>query len=222
MNKTQDIEAEGSSSSTTTNTITLQEQEQPLLENAPKLPKQPKTPKQKAIRKTFKGTGHLSQLLPTGSVLTFQMFSPAFTHQGQCDTPMNMLMTVGLLAFCSISCFLMSFTDSVRDERGKVRYGLATFKGLWVIDGSVKVPEEEAAKYKIRFLDFFHAVSSILVFAAVALFDKNIVKCFCPEPSEETKQMLVKVPVGIGIVCSILFVLFPSKRHGIGKPLSRR
>ncbi|KAM5578227.1 protein DMP7 [Rosa sericea] len=221
---------------------TLQEAQHPLLENynssnnsppatAPassRLPsssivasKPPKTPAQKAMRKTFKGTAHLANLLPTGTVLTFQMFSPSFTQQGKCPTVANHTMTISLLIFCSISSFLLCFTDSFRDERGKVRYGLATFQGLFVLDGSHTIGAENAAKYKLTFIDFFHAFMSVLVFGAVASFDQNIVNCFYPKPSEEGKQLLFAVPVGVGVVCSILFVLFPTRRHGIGFPLSR-
>ncbi|KAL9454679.1 hypothetical protein AB3S75_010140 [Citrus x aurantiifolia] len=195
-----------------------QQQQLPLLENAPKAQK---TPAQKAIRKTFKGTAHLARLLPTGSVLTFQILSPILTHQGRCPTHASRVITLGLLALCGVSCFILRLTDSFRDERGKVRYGLATFRGLWVIDTSLKLTPEEKAQYQLKFIDLFHALASILVFAAIALFDKNVVNCFFPTPSEEAKELLMRVPIGIGIACSILFVLFPSKRHGIGCPLSK-
>lgn len=195
-----------------------QQQQLPLLENAPKAQK---TPAQKAIRKTFKGTAHLARLLPTGSVLTFQILSPILTHQGRCPTHASRVITLGLLALCGVSCFILRLTDSFRDERGKVRYGLATFRGLWVIDTSLKLTPEEKAQYQLKFIDLFHALASILVFAAIALFDKNVVNCFFPTPSEEAKELLMRVPIGIGIACSILFVLFPSQRHGIGCPLSK-
>ncbi|XP_061352368.1 protein DMP7-like [Gastrolobium bilobum] len=197
------------------------ETQQPLLENAPTPQKTPKTPTQKTIRKAFKGTAHLAKLLPTGTVLIFQILSPVFTHEGQCHTQTSKAMTIGLLTFCSISCFLLSFTDSFRDERGKVRYGMASSNGLWILDASVRLPIDEAAKYRLRFIDFFHAFTSILVFGAIALFDKSVVSCLVPKPSEEAKELLVAVPIGIGLVCSVLFVLFPSQRHGIGFPLSR-
>ncbi|WCJ30913.1 hypothetical protein M5689_012434 [Euphorbia peplus] len=191
----------------------------PLLENATP---PTKTPAQKAIRKTFKGTAHLSKLLPTGSVLAFQIFSPIFTHGGQCNTITSRSLTLTLLSTCAFSCFALCFTDSFRDERGKVRYGLATFSGLWVMDGSkVKIPIDEAVKYRLRVIDFLHAFMSILVFGTVALFDKNVVKCFCPTPSDEEKDLLIVLPFGVGLICSILFLAFPSKRHGIGSPLSR-
>lgn len=90
-----------------------------------------------------------------------------------------------------------------------------------MLDGSQTIATEEATKYKLTFIDFFHAFMSVLVFGAVALFNQNIVNCFYPQPSEEGKQLLFAVPVGVGVVCSILFVLFPTRRHGIGFPLSR-
>lgn len=90
-----------------------------------------------------------------------------------------------------------------------------------MIDGLVTLEPEEAEKYRLKFIDFFHAFLSILVFAAVALFDKNIVKCFYPAPTEEFKELLIALPIGTGLVCSLLFIAFPSKRHGIGFPLSR-
>ncbi|XP_057420192.1 protein DMP7-like [Lotus japonicus] len=199
-----------------------QEQQQPLLENTPSpQQKPPKTPTQKTMRKAFKGTAHLAKLLPTGTVLIFQTLSPALTHRGQCQTLTSQAMTLALLTFCGASCFVLSFTDSFRDERGKVRYGVATRTGIWIVDGSVRLPVDEAANYRLRFIDFFHAFAAVLVFVAVALFDQSVVRCFVPEPSEEAKEVLVKLPIGIGLVCSVLFVLFPSKRHGIGFPLSR-
>ncbi|KAJ6289690.1 hypothetical protein OIU78_025585 [Salix suchowensis] len=192
---------------------------QPFLENA--LQKPAKTPGQKAMRKTFKGTAHLARLLPTGSVLAFQILSPVLTHEGQCRSITSQTMTLGLLALCGLACFLLCFTDSFRDARGKVRYGMVTFKGLWIMDSPVELSPEEAAKYKLRFIDVLHAFMSILVFGAVSLFDKNVVKCFFPTPTDEAKDLLIAVPATIGVICSILFLAFPSKRHGIGCPLSR-
>jgi hypothetical protein len=202
--------------------VAVEEQQQPLLENAPTTsPTAPsKTPVQKAIRKTFKISAHMANLLPTGTGLAFQIMSPVFTHQGQCHTTTSKFMSLGLLGVCCFSCFLLCFSDSFRDGSGKVRHGLATFRGLWVIDG-LPLDAEEAAKYRLRLVDFFHAFMSVLVFAAVALSDQKVVKCFYPTLSGEAKDFLVALPTGIGVACSLLFAAFPSKRHGIGFPLSR-
>lgn len=81
---------------------------------------------------------------------------------------------------------------------------------------------EVAARYRLRFMDFVHAFMSVLVFGAVALFDQNVVKCFYPTPSDEVKELLTNLPVGIGVLCSMMFVAFPTERHGIGFPLSAK
>lgn len=90
-----------------------------------------------------------------------------------------------------------------------------------MIDGSVRLLPKEAEKYKIRFIDLVHACMSVMVFAAVVLFDQNVVKCFVPTPSEEMEDLLTTVPVVIGVVCGLMFVKFPTRRHGIGCPLSK-
>ncbi|WOL14531.1 hypothetical protein Cni_G23312 [Canna indica] len=177
------------------------------------------TPIQKAISQTFMSASHLAKLLPTGTVLAFQLLSPIFTNSGNC-LAVNRLMTAYLIVLCALSCLFLSFSDSFRDEKGNVRYGFATFRGLWVIDGTAQLPPDRAMQYKIKFIDFIHAFASISVFAAVALFDQNVVSCFYPIPSEETKQVLTCLPVGIGFFSSMLFVTFPTTRHGIGFPLS--
>lgn len=173
-----------------------------------------------AISKTFKSTAHLANLLPTGTVLAFQLLAPLTTNAGVCDA-VSRVMTAGLVALCVISCFILSFTDSFRDSAGRVRYGLATFRGMWVIDGvSPGLPAEEAAQYRIRFIDWVHGLMSVVVFAGVAMFDENVVGCFYPEPSLEMKEVLTVVPVAIGVFGSMVFVAFPTTRHGIGFPLS--
>ncbi|CAL9015552.1 unnamed protein product [Prunus brigantina] len=196
------------------------EQELPLLQDMPKsVTEEERTLIQKAIRQTFQSTAHLANLLPTGTVLAFQLLAPIFSNQGNCDSA-SRSMTAGLVALCGASCFLLSFTDSYRDKNGNVCYGFATFRGLWIIDGSTTLSPEVDANFQLRFIDFLHAFMSILVFAAVALFDQNVVNCFYPSPSDKAQEILTALPVGIGVICSMLFVVFPTKRHGIGFPLS--
>ncbi|XP_054777515.1 protein DMP6-like [Prosopis cineraria] len=194
------------------------EEKHPLLLNMA-VPEAERSLIQKAMNQTFQSSAHLANLLPTGSVLAFQLLSPIFTNLGICDS-VSRFMTAGLVALCGASCFLLCFTDSFRDYKGNICYGFATFNGLWVIDGSTTLPLELAAKYRLRFIDFMHAVMSVLVFAAIAMFDQNVVNCFFPEPSNQTQEVLTSLPVGIGVICSMLFVVFPTHRHGIGFPLS--
>ncbi|KAG9457662.1 hypothetical protein H6P81_002170 [Aristolochia fimbriata] len=198
------------------------EHHQPLLQGEEVRSSGPvRSPVQNAIHRAFRNTAHLANLLPTGTVLTFQLLSPVFTNQGKCS-PTNHYMTKCLIVLCGISCFVLSFTDSYRDGEGRVRHGLATLKGLWVFDGedASALHPDVATKYRLKFIDFVHAVMSIMVFGVVVLFDQNVVKCFCPEPSEDVKEILTGLPVGIGFVCSLMFIAFPTTRHGIGFPLS--
>ncbi|XP_020230900.1 protein DMP4 [Cajanus cajan] len=129
-------------------------------------------------------------------------------------------MTAALVSLCGASCFLLCLTDSFRDNKRNICYGLATLRGLWVIDGSTTLPPQLSAKYRLKFIDFMHAVMSVLVFAAIALFDQNVVNCFFPAPSNETQEILTALPVGIGVFSGMFFVTFPTQRHGIGFPLS--
>ncbi|MFS7998169.1 putative protein DMP [Helianthus anomalus] len=200
--------------------INIENQEaDPLLERTLLPESVEKTLIQKAISQTFQSTAHLANLLPTGSVLAFQVLSPIFANQGACD-PVSRGMTAALVALCGLSCFLFSFTDSFKDGEGNVCYGFATIRGLYVIDGNISLAPEVAAKYRLRFIDFMHAFMSIMVFAAVTLFNQDVVNCFYPSPSDEIKELLTALPVGLGVVCSMLFVVFPTQRHGIGFPVT--
>ncbi|KAH6773667.1 transmembrane protein [Perilla frutescens var. hirtella] len=191
----------------------------PLLADKDLLPQVERNLIQEAISQTFQSTANLANLLPTGSVLAFQLLAPIFSNEGKCDAVTRPL-TAGLIALCGLSCILLNFTDSFKDQKGNLCYGFATFSGFWIIDGSGTLPPEMAAKYKLKFIDFAHAFMSALVFTAITLFDQNVVNCFYPEPSTGTQELLESLPVGIGVICSMLFVAFPTKRHGIGFPVS--
>ncbi|XP_029119631.1 protein DMP6-like [Elaeis guineensis] len=174
---------------------------------------------QKTMQRTFKSTANLANLLPTGTVLTFQVLSPTCTNLGRC-TGVNRTATACLVALCGLSCFILNFTDSFHDPEaaeGKVHYGLATFRGLWVFDDAVP---REPDKFRIGFRDFVHAFMSVLVFMAVVLCEKSVVSCFYPFRSENMEQLLAMLPVAIGVLGSALFVVLPTTRHGIGFPQS--
>ncbi|XP_047330453.1 protein DMP7-like [Impatiens glandulifera] len=176
-----------------------------------------KSSTKRAAKKTFKASDELSNLLPTGSVLAFQTLAPVITQQGK-------YVTTAFLSLCAASCFFSCFTDSFIDRKGKVRYGVATFRGIWVIDSSEEdggISKEEAAKYKVGFMDFFHAGLSVLVFVGLTLFDKDVINCFFSGSSKTIEEILLIIPLVITVVCSVLFVLFPTKRHGIGHALSQ-
>lgn len=183
----------------------------------------PSTLRQRALSQTLASTANLANLLPTGTLLAFQLLTPVFTNNGACDAVTRSL-TLILLLLLAFSCFLSSFTDSFKTPDGRVFYGIATFKGLWLFDyvdesgSAASLPD--LSKYKFRFIDGVHAVLSVLVFVAVAMRDKNVVSCFYPQPAREVQEVLDIVPVGIGLICSLLFVVFPTTRHGIGYPVT--
>lgn len=167
-------------------------------------------------------TANLANLLPTGTLLAFNLLAPAFTNHGACDATTTLL-TRGLLAALALSCALASFTDSVRAPAdGRVYYGVATPRGLWLIDyPPAAPPPPDTAAYRLAFVDFAHAALSLAVFAAVAARDRNVAACFWgPQPDRETAEMLDILPLGVGVACSLLFVVFPTRRHGIGYPVT--
>ncbi|XP_006349331.1 uncharacterized protein [Solanum tuberosum] len=186
------------------------------------IPERPPIPRPSISQRALESTAHLANLLPTGTLLAFQLLIPIFTNNGTCDTA-SRPMTLILLALLAFSCFLACFTDSYKAPDGQIYYGLATFKGLWIFDyqaASISGVPGELNRYRVGFIDFVHAVLSVLVFIAVALRDKNVANCFYPTPDHDTKQVLDVVPIGIGVICSLLFVVFPTRRHGIGFPVT--
>ncbi|KAJ1385696.1 Protein DMP [Sesbania bispinosa] len=178
-----------------------------------------------ALSQALTSTANLANLLPTGTLLAFQILTPFFTNNGACDS-VTRILTLLLLLLLALSCFLACFTDTVNAQDGRVYHGLATFKGLWLFDYDYSVGPgpgpglPDLSKYRIRPMDWVHALLSVLVFCAVALRDKNVLNCFYPDPLHQTQEVLDIVPVGIGLLCSLLFVVFPTTRHGIGYPLT--
>ncbi|PIA41018.1 hypothetical protein AQUCO_02300059v1 [Aquilegia coerulea] len=210
----------------TTSTTTLETSSAPISDSkefqiqntttaSPSLP-------QRCINQTLTSTANLANLLPTGTLLALQLLVPTFTNNGSCDSATHFMTQVLLLLLAS-SCFLASFTDSFKSPDGKVYYGLATFKGMWLF--SYPMTESslpDLSKYRLRIIDGIHAVLSVLTFVAVALRDANVLKCFYPQPEHETQEILNIAPMGIGFMCGLLFVVFPTTRHGIGYPVSSK
>ncbi|KAI3702051.1 hypothetical protein L6452_27661 [Arctium lappa] len=185
--------------------------------NSPK-PPPPPTMSQWAISQTLASTAQLANLLPTGTLLALQTVAPIFTNHGSCDAVTRPLTAI-LLGFLTVLCFLASFTDSFRSSDGRIFYGFATFKGMWVFDSSAS-GFPDLRKYRLTAVDWIHAFVSAFVLVTVAMRDRSVVSCFYPRPSHEAQEVLDIVPLGLGLVCSLVFVVFPSKRHGIGYPVS--
>ncbi|XP_057978427.1 protein DMP3 [Malania oleifera] len=182
-------------------------------------PPPPPTPAPTAISKILGSTANLANLLPTGTLLAFQFLTPVFTNNGSCDGATGSL-TVALLVLLAASCFLACFTDSVKTDDGRVYHGLATLDGMWLFDYDNSGELPDLRKHRVRLIDGVHGVLTVLVFLAVALRDKNVVGCFYPKPGHEAQEVLDIVPIGIGVICSLLFVVFPTTRIGIGYSLT--
>ncbi|KAI4318547.1 hypothetical protein MLD38_032237 [Melastoma candidum] len=145
---------------------------------------------QRTISQTLTGTANLANLLPTGTLLAFQLLMPIFTSNGSCD-PVTRLLRDG------------------------------TTKGLWLFDTTVpKTSLPDLSGYRIGFIDVVHSVLTVLVFGAVALRDRDVVTCLYPGAGHETQEVIDIVPVAIGVIASLLFVVFPTRRHGIGYPVT--
>lgn len=195
------------------------------IQDAPKPPPPPPQPtmSQWAVSQALASTAQLSNLLPTGTLLALQTVTPIFTNHGSCDAVTRPLTAI-LLIFLTVACFLASFTDSFKSSDGQVFYGFSTFKGMWLFDSQAAAATPsglpDLRKYKLTAVDWIHAFVSAFVLATLAMRDRSVVSCFYPKPSHEVQEVLDIVPLGLGLVCSLVFVIFPSKRHGIGYPVS--
>jgi len=173
------------------------------------------------FHKTLASAANLGNLLPTGTTLAFQALTPTFTHSGACYT-VHKYLTACLVALFALVCFLSSFTDNFRGADGKLYYGIATPKGLYVFNIGRVSPKEEheregdLTKYRIRFIDFVHALVSLLVFLVFALGDPHVLRCFSGHSTDALNTLLVNLPLGVGALSSFLFMLFPTTRRGIG------
>ncbi|KAH7866803.1 hypothetical protein Vadar_025213 [Vaccinium darrowii] len=169
------------------------------------------------LHKTLAATANLANLLPTGTVLAFQALLPSFSNSGDCKI-LNKYLTTLLVIFCAIVCFLSSFTDSFIDRDGKLHYGIATFKGLYIFncDGEEREKWKDLARFKISCVDFIHSFMSLFVFLIFALSVSNVQECLFPEAGFDENVLVMNLPLGAGVLSSFLFVIFPTMRRGIG------
>ncbi|KAM0882005.1 hypothetical protein ACQ4PT_032617 [Festuca glaucescens] len=120
-----------------------------------------------SLYQALTSTASLANLLPKGTVLAFQLLAPTFTNHGACDATAALL-TRSLLAVLALSYLLTSFTDSLKGPDGRIYYGVATPRGLWLLDYPSGAPVPDTAKYRLAFIDAVYAVLSVAVFGVVA------------------------------------------------------
>lgn len=160
------------------------------------------------------GTARLNVLLPTATILAFTIFTPLLTNeQGKCE-PINRYLMAAFIALCAASCVFFAFTDSFRAPSGRLYYGIATISGIWTFNGRRRRPPQPE-RYRLRWGDVFHAVLSLVAFGAFAGSHHDVVGCYYPAVPRKVTSV---APLVVGFVISVLFVVFPSKRRGIGYP----
>ncbi|KAG0479769.1 hypothetical protein HPP92_010627 [Vanilla planifolia] len=180
------------------------------------------TPTIVIMDKTLAGAANLAQLLPSGTFLAFQALAPSFTNKGHCYTS-NQCLTAALLLSCVVSTAFFTFTDSLVGRDGRLYYGMATADGicLFNFDGG----EEERSKVfgedvlrrrRRRWVDWLHAFLGVLVFLALAFSDADTQSCLFSGAAADAKELLVNLPLGAGVFASIVFMIFPTSRKGIG------
>uniref|UniRef100_A0A0D3HTU0 Uncharacterized protein n=1 Tax=Oryza barthii TaxID=65489 RepID=A0A0D3HTU0_9ORYZ len=152
------------------------------------------------------------KLLPTGTVLAYQSLSASFTNQGECFRA-NRCLSLGLVVFLSATCVFFAFTDSVL-YKGKVYYGFALPTRLNLFNLNKKEEqklfkdlEPELDKRDLGYVDFVHAFFSA-------------VKCFFPNAGKNDKELLKNLPLGMAVLSSFVFMIFPTNRRGIGSHCS--
>ncbi|KAK9270194.1 hypothetical protein L1049_025770 [Liquidambar formosana] len=159
------------------------------------------------------GTARLNVLLPTATILAFTIFTPLLTNDGKCNNLYRWLMGF-FLVLSSASCVFFSFTDSFRTATGRLYYGVATLRGIWTFNGGRKKPYLPS-EYRLRWTDLFHASLSLIAFLTFASSHNDVLKCYYPAMPRKVTNT---VPLVVGFVISVLFVVFPSRRRGIGYP----
>ncbi|KAL5197713.1 hypothetical protein ABZP36_001225 [Zizania latifolia] len=166
-------------------------------------------------------SANLAQLLPTGTVLVYQALAPSFTNHGECtDAASDLYLTIVLVAVLTVSCVFLSFTDSIVIDE-EVYYGLATPQRLNLINFPGKEEEDRIKRAleerRLQLLDFVHAFFTALVFLTIAFSDVGLQRCFFgPNPSHNTGELLKNLPLGMAVLSSVVFTIFPTNRKGIG------
>ncbi|XAR54607.1 hypothetical protein NMG60_11029824 [Bertholletia excelsa] len=161
---------------------------------------------------TFRGLANLIKLLPTGTVFIYQFLNPVLTNNGQCQAVNKYLSSI-LFVLCGFSCFLSSFTDSYQGSDGRTHYGFATPSGFYP---AIAAESVDLKSYRLQLADFVHASLSLVVFTVLALLDGNTVRCFYPSFESSQKALIMAVPPVLGTVAGVVFMIFPTTRHGIG------
>ncbi|AQK83850.1 DUF679 domain membrane protein 7 [Zea mays] len=178
-----------------------------------------------AAEKVLSVSANLAKLLPSGAVLVFQTLSANFTNQGSCNTA-NRWLSGLLVAFLTAACIFLTFTDSIL-HKGKIYYGVALPERLNVF-GLTKKEERQLLKEigpdlrerRLKTLDWVHAFFTAIVFISIAMGDVGLQQCFVPNLDSpdmvNVKELLRNAPLGLALLSSFVFMIFPTRRRGVG------
>ncbi|XP_020161835.1 protein DMP7-like [Aegilops tauschii subsp. strangulata] len=172
-------------------------------------------------QKVLSVSANLAQLLPTGSVMAYQMLAPSFSNQGKCYSS-KWWITLGLVVVLAASCIFFALTDTVLHD-GKVYYGLAIYGRLNIFNLSKKEEEKMFTRIQpvlkergLKKRDLVHASLTVVVFLTMVFSDVGLQNCFFPDAGTDTQQLLKNLPLGMAVFSSLVFTIFPSKRNFIG------
>ncbi|KAI4388793.1 hypothetical protein MLD38_001090 [Melastoma candidum] len=165
------------------------------------------------VNTILSGTARLNVLLPSATVLAFTIFAPLLTDDGRCS-PSNRWFTAIFMAICAASCIFIALTDSFRTASGRLYYGVATLRGIWTFNVNRRKPCVPS-DYRLRWTDFFYSSLSLIAFLTFAALHGDVVACYYPKMPKKFVNVL---PLAVGFVVSVIFVIFPSRRRGIGYP----
>ena len=164
--------------------------------------------------KTLSGLENLNRVLPTGTVFLYQLLSPVLTHYGQCSETIYKYLTATLVGMVGLSCFITSFTDSIKDKE-KTHYGFATTDGkLWPSPEGMTLPANTLPALGPK--DFVHGFLAVFVFGVIVCLDRNTVDCFYPLSESQHRALLEVLPPVVGAISSVVLLICPNKRRGIG------
>jgi hypothetical protein len=171
-----------------------------------------------AAEKVLSVSANLAKLL-------FQTLSASFTNQGACNVA-NKWLSACLVAFLTAACIFLTFTDSIV-HKGKIYYGVALPRRLNVF-GLTKREERvllkalggELKERRLKTLDWVHAFFTAIVFISIAMGDVGLQKCFVPDLDSDhmknVKELLRNAPLGLALLSSFVFMIFPTRRRGVG------
>nr|POE53822.1 hypothetical protein CFP56_66351 [Quercus suber] len=65
-------------------------------------------------------------------------------------------------------------------------------------------------------VDFVHGFLAVFVFGVIVCLDRNTVDCFYPLSESQHRVLLEVLPPVVGAISSVVLLIFPNKRRGIG------